>query len=99
MVIAGERGGNRAAVGAGDLDRLGLDHQVADRKNEAIADQGTAAAALIAEGRGAARVRLDLRLHRDHGRERVLGPVLRESSKPSRYDNDREGEGMHEIPP
>jgi hypothetical protein len=37
VVVAGERGRHGAAVGAGDLDRFGLDHQVADGHHIALA--------------------------------------------------------------
>jgi hypothetical protein len=68
--------GTGAPVGAGDLDRFGFDHQVADGEHVALADQHAAAAALRAQALRAARVGPDLCAHAHHGVEDFFGFVL-----------------------
>lgn len=77
MVVSREGRGKRAAVRPGHLDRLGLDHEVADGEHVPLPHQRPGPAALQAQALGAARIRLDLRLDGDHGVKRFFGLVLR----------------------
>ena len=78
MVITGDGRGQRAAVRAAHLDRFGLDHEIADRYDVAIAHHRAGPAPLQSQGLSAARVRLDLRADPDDRSQGVFGLVLRE---------------------